>query len=392
MSDDAQPGQPFDFGSFDLSSIMSFLQADGPVHWELAEQVGNMVISQSEATPDVPAGTAENLENFTRLAQLHIAELTHQQVETLGSAKANSRREWFDANLRGLASPLEHFGARLQQNDTLSMGDAETIPGLEGFALPTGILSSALLGLQAGFTVGHLSQYVLGQFDLPLPTKEQPELRFITPNIVKFGSDWSLPTDDFLFAVCLLEVSRAGVWRHQWLRALYAAQIDDFLDGYDLRSDRLESLFSGAMDMQNPESLLTVELDPLEVLGALSTPQQQQSQIRLRRLLTIIEAYAEVAVEQVGETLIPSLPMIREAMRRHRVERGQAERFIEGLLGLETDHDELVAACEWVRGVLERAGWEFLNRMWESERNLPTPNEMQAPGLWVARVELDLDD
>ena len=99
-----------------------------------------------------------------------------------------------------------------------------------------------------------------------------------------------------------------------------------------------------------------------------------------------------IAVEQVGETLIPSLPMIREAMRRHRVERGQAERFIEGLLGLETDHDELVAACEWVRGVLERAGWEFLNRMWESERNLPTPNEMQAPGLWVARVELDLDD
>ncbi|MCB0974644.1 MAG: zinc-dependent metalloprotease [Actinobacteria bacterium] len=392
MSDDAQPGQPFDFGSFDLSSIMSFLQADGPVHWELAEQVGNMVIGQSEATPDVPAGTDENLENFTRLAQLHITERTHAQVESLGDAKTNTRRQWFDANLRGLQSPLEHFGARLQQSGAAEATSFDGIEGLEGFTLPTGILSSALLGLQAGFTVGHLSQYVLGQYDLPLPSKEAPQLRYITPNIVKFGADWSLPTDDFLFAVCLLEVSRAGVWRHAWLRDRYAALIDDYLDGYDLRSDRLESLFSSAMDMQNPESLMTVELDPLEVLGALSTPQQEHAQLRLRRLLTLVEAYAEVAVEQVGESLIPSLPMIREAMRRHRVERGQAERFIEGLLGLETDHDELVATCDWVRGVLERAGWEFLNRMWETDRNLPTANEMEAPGLWVARVELDLDD
>jgi uncharacterized protein (DUF2342 family) len=29
-----------------------------------------------------------------------------------------------------------------------------------------------------------------------------------------------------------------------------------------------------------------------------------------------------------------------------------------------------------------------LNRLWESERMLPTPAELEAPGLWLARIEL----
>ena len=31
---------------------------------------------------------------------------------------------------------------------------------------------------------------------------------------------------------------------------------------------------------------------------------------------------------------------------------------------------------------------EGLDRLWQSERNLPTPNEVDAPGLWLARIDL----
>ena len=37
---------------------------------------------------------------------------------------------------------------------------------------------------------------------------------------------------------------------------------------------------------------------------------------------------------------------------------------------------------------VERAGMEGLNRLWESESLLPTPNELDAPGLWLARIDL----
>ena len=41
--------------------------------------------------------------------------------------------------------------------------------------------------------------------------------------------------------------------------------------------------------------------------------------------------------------------------------------------------------------MVERAGPEGLERLWKSERNLPTPAEVDAPGLWLARIELPED-
>jgi uncharacterized protein (DUF2342 family) len=37
---------------------------------------------------------------------------------------------------------------------------------------------------------------------------------------------------------------------------------------------------------------------------------------------------------------------------------------------------------------LERAGEGELSRLWESPAGLPTPAEIDAPGLWLARIDL----
>jgi uncharacterized protein (DUF2342 family) len=42
----------------------------------------------------------------------------------------------------------------------------------------------------------------------------------------------------------------------------------------------------------------------------------------------------------------------------------------------------------FVRGVVERAGEEGLVRLWHSGKELPTPAELNAPGLWLARIDL----
>ena len=39
-------------------------------------------------------------------------------------------------------------------------------------------------------------------------------------------------------------------------------------------------------------------------------------------------------------------------------------------------------------GVTERAGHDGLSQMFNKAGNLPTPNELDAPGLWLARIEL----
>ena len=45
----------------------------------------------------------------------------------------------------------------------------------------------------------------------------------------------------------------------------------------------------------------------------------------------------------------------------------------------------------FVEGVIERAGADGLARLWESERMLPSPPEVDAPGLWLARIDLPDD-
>jgi uncharacterized protein (DUF2342 family) len=46
-----------------------------------------------------------------------------------------------------------------------------------------------------------------------------------------------------------------------------------------------------------------------------------------------------------------------------------------------------------VSGVVERAGEEGLAKLWVSVRNLPTPSEVDAPGLWLERISLpELED
>ena len=94
--------------------------------------------------------------------------------------------------------------------------------------------------------------------------------------------------------------------------------------------------------------------------------------------------------DHIGERLVPDAGRINEALRRHRVERGEAADFVDSMLGLQLDREHYERGQAFCAGVVERAGLDGLNRLWEAEAMLPTPAEFDAPGLWLARIELDL--
>ena len=80
--------------------------------------------------------------------------------------------------------------------------------------------------------------------------------------------------------------------------------------------------------------------------------------------------------------------MLTEALRRRRVTADPSDRFVERLLGLELTQAAYERGSRFVDGVIEREGWEALERLWRSDRELPTPAEVDAPGLWLARIDL----
>jgi uncharacterized protein (DUF2342 family) len=83
--------------------------------------------------------------------------------------------------------------------------------------------------------------------------------------------------------------------------------------------------------------------------------------------------------------------MLSEALRRRRVEADTSDRFVERLFGLELSQRTYERGAAFIAGVVERSGTEGLSRLWESKRTVPTPNELDAPGLWLARIEFAED-
>jgi hypothetical protein len=90
----------------------------------------------------------------------------------------------------------------------------------------------------------------------------------------------------------------------------------------------------------------------------------------------------------IGAGLIGGYSMITEALHRRRVEADESDRFVARLFGLEITQHTYDTGTAFVDGVVERAGFEALEPLWQDARFLPPPAEIAAPGLWLARIEL----
>ncbi|MEZ5170942.1 MAG: zinc-dependent metalloprotease [Acidimicrobiia bacterium] len=445
MSDESQPGStPDDFG-LDLSRLVGMFGAgDGPVNWQVAREVADWTAAGGDvatpAGPGGPVGAATagfgglgaaaalpeeapvDEADASQLADLAAAAQTAVVAETGLSAVfgtgtlAVGRRRWARRHLDSLRPVLEALATTLVR-DGFGLGtgdedgsdleieiDPELADQLGQLGIPSGgldaaqlsqlmeMLAPALLGVQAGSMVGHLATHAFGQYDLPLPVTGEPTLLFVVENIDAFESDWSLERDDLRYWVALHEVVHAAVRSVTWVRSHLIELATEFVSGYRMDPEALESSLDVAgLDPTDPSTIPAALGDPQKLLDAMRTPEQDATLSRLSDLTAVLEGYADLQLERIGAPLIPSFARIAEAMKRHRVERGEAERFIERLLGVGVQRADYERGEAFCRGVVERAGHDGLHRLWERPGHTPTRNELEAPGLWLARIDLPDD-
>jgi len=390
------PGMPGGFslpdlsnlGNLDLSAMIGMLSSPGPVNWEMARQVARTVAGSDGVGPVDPAAPAEYAE-LARAAQAHVAAVAPRAASLDTRVRVCGAVEWADLHLESLRPVLEALatalGAEFQE---AAAGEAAAGDPLAAM-LP--MLAPMLLGLQAGSLVGHLAQHALGRYDLPLPTADAPSLVFVAAHVDAFAESWSLPRADLRFYLAAREVIHATVRSEAWVRDRLRELTTAYVRAYDLDLGALEARF-GDLDPSDPSSLESVVADPRELLGAIRSPAQDAVQAELRVFTTVLEGYADTVLETVGQRLLTSYDRIHEAVARHRIERGEAGRFAEALLGLDLDRDDYERGVAFCRGVVERAGTDGLERLWSGPAMIPTPNELAAPGLWLARIEIDQEE
>ncbi len=410
MSDPPQPFGPF--GGFDISQMLRFLQSDGPVHWEVARQVARWVALEGQSEPPVAAEDRARMGEVASAAEQRVMAETGEPLPSRPVVLLG-RAEWADQALETLRPVLEKLAVSLQ-GELPEPGEEGDIPnpfaGLFGMgpggpgsggeggaggqgpmvnplAGMFGALGPLLLGVQCGFVVGQLAQSLLSEHDLLLPIADPPRPALVVPNLDAFHESWSIPVDDLCFYLAIGEAVRSRIVSRPWIRERLVRLATDYVSSFKIDPSALEAQL-GSIDISDPSSFENPMLDPDALLGAMQSPEQLAVLERFQLTTAVLESYADSVAERIGEPMITTLSTIREAMRRHRVERSEADRFIQRLLGLDPSrrlHDQAAAFC---RGVAERAGADALDRLLESESMLPTPNELEAPGLWLARIEL----
>ncbi|HLI24551.1 MAG TPA: zinc-dependent metalloprotease [Acidimicrobiales bacterium] len=396
--------EPSPFGGGPLDDLMRNLArlftSSGPVNWEIARQVAvfTSTAGQQEGNPDPVARV--HLEELLRVAEMHVASATGLAPSERGGLAVNAvtKSQWALATLdawRPLLERLATASARAEGEQPRPFGFGP--PAAEGDLPPDPmsqllgnlpqVLGPVLFGVQSGAMVGDLAARAMGQYDLPMPRPASEGVLLVPVNIDAFASDWSLGADDVRMWVCLREVANHSVLRLPHVRGRLEELAGRYVDAFQPNTGVIEQRLSG-FDPTDMASLQAMFGDPEALVGEMQSDEQRRLAVPLQSLLAVIAGYVDHVMDSVGRRLIGGYGPLTEALRRRRLEEGQGTRIMGKLLGVGLDEGAYSRGQAFVRGVLERAGEEGLGRLWASARELPTPAEVQAPGLWLARIDL----
>ncbi len=409
------PPQPGDGGNpFEslLGDLMKMLGTNSPDQWETTRSFALNVATGGEAEPNVDPVQRIRVEQLSRVAELNVVEATGMPVSPDGrrlTCVPVGRGDWtaralesWRPLLAAMAPPAASAAGERGEVAPPVPADEDPMGGMAGLIGQwAAAIGPMFFGLQVGSVVGHLAQRTLGQYPVAIPWALSDELLLVTANIETFAADWSLPEEEALLWVCARELAsntvltRPAVRTHleELLTSLAessaAAQqsLADRLGGLS-RPDGLES--PAGMDLESLEGMFG---DPEALLGELLTPESRRSSDQLTALAVVIDAYADHIADRVGEQLVGAHRQLAEAWYRRRIERGKGEEAAGALFGLDLDQEQVDRGRSFVEGVIERAGEDGLAKLWTSPGRLPTPSEVDAPGLWLERISLpELDD
>lgn len=345
---------------------------EGPVNWEIARQIARAVAEAGGPGTSPEPGEREEFEEECRLAELRLVHATGlEPLSPVTDVQVLGRAEWADLNLEGLRPLIDRLAARLQGQ----------IGGDQPVATVLDAVGPFLLGVQVGFLVGYLARRVLGQYDLCFPVARAGRVLFVAPNIAEVAGELEVDIRPFRLWLALHEITHHLEFTAVgWSRAHFTGLVEAYVEAAALDPNEILSRLGGLAD---PERITQLMEHPEELLPMLTNPAQQGIAEKIQAFMSVLEGYAEWAMDAAGRDLLPELERMREGISRRRVERSSVERLLEALLGLDLKHEQYRAGERFVRTVTS-AGQMAL--VWERPDNLPSLEEVREPATWLSRV------
>jgi coenzyme F420 biosynthesis associated uncharacterized protein len=351
------------------------------VDWQLASATGTRLVPPGPKIALAEAvATVEDLHRVAARADEHVAAVTGLDPASGSAATVVvDRQDWVRANVESfqiLVDPII---------DSLLERKADHPPG--AFATTVG---SRAAGVEVGMLLSYLATRVLGQFELLGPPRSAGDaqapgrLTLVAPNMVAAERSLQVDPDDFRLWVCLHEVThRTQFATAPWLHTHVQDLLREFMLASDLDTsallDRLRGAVSGLGDMARGQR----EASLVELI---QTPEQKEILDRITGLMSLLEGHADVVMDLVGPSVVPSVATIRARFDRRRQQANPLAKIVRRLLGIEMKLKQYAEGAAFVRAVLDHVGMTGLNTVWSGPDRLPTSAEIRDPARWLARV------
>jgi len=416
LGDDGRGGGPFDPGGFGdigffLQDLSRMLAGGSGGSWDAAAQLAGSIASQGAPEANVDPVERMAVEQLARVAELQVQEVTGRPLDEPVRLEPLNRTQWARRFLDDEKELLESIAGSIGQALQAQLGDLDAdgfggmppgMPGMPPEALirqVVGMMGPMLLGMMAGSAAGHLAARALGHYELPLPRPTGQPLTMVLTNVDAFADSWSLPRDSVRLWVCLSDVVHQQVLTIPHVRARLDDLLRQYASGFEHDPAELEQrmrdlgidelIGTGEPDLTAIQRLAG---DPDVLLGAMQSERQRWLVPQIEAVVAAVEGYVDHVLDTIGSRLLPDYQRVTEALRRRRVEFGPESRFVERLFGLELTQATFDRGAAFVSGIVERAGADIVNTLWADEDSLPTPAELDAPGLWLARLGVEVAD
>jgi putative hydrolase len=390
MADDRDPDERPDdpFSALPMfGDLARALQGQGPLNWDAARQFAQLGATGGAAEANVDPTVRLAFADLARIAWFHVADVVGS-TEIPPEPQVVTRSQWasgtLDAYRHLFTDMATALGAPVEGEP-----DAAGDPMMAMMAGLSKMMAPAMLGMAVGSMVGQLATRAFGVHDLPIP-RQPATVTLVPSNIDGFASDWEIPTDEMRLWVLAHELAGHALFTADHLRDTLSDLVRQHVGGFrpdpNAVAERLGSLDSEDAD---PMAALQKALgDPEVLLGAVTSPEQMALRPRLDALVAVVVGYTDWIVDAVSVRVVGGNALrIAEAVRRQRVEASASDTFVEQLLGIRLGEDQVARGKAFVQGVADRAGDRGLAPLLERPDAIPTPNEVDAPGLWLARIE-----
>lgn len=332
------------------------------VDWSLAETTARRLARPGpEVTHAEAAAAVESLRAAAGRAEELVTDVTG--LEPYGEpapVHVVDRPTWLSANVASFAELLAPLNQRYS----------------------AGRVTAGATGLEVGVALAYLSGRVLGQYD---PYSEPSgRLLLVAPNIVQAERDLGVRPADFRLWVAVHEQTHVVQFTHAlaerpWLRDHLRARITVLLEQTDLGGELVSTAVRGLAARARGGG------GEVSLMDLVTTDEQRELIGEVTAVMSLLEGHADLVMDEVGPSVIPSVALIRSRFERRR-SRGGMDRLVRALLGLDAKLRQYRDGVAFCRAVVERTGMAGLNRVFTSAETLPRPDEIAAPDRWIARI------